>query len=130
MCGGWQQSSVVARLKFWDMPKNCWKIICVWLCLYAVCFDLSANTNTHFSIANWTSGAGLPQNSVFSIIQTRDRYLWTGTLNGLARFDGVRFTTFDEDNTPGLDSARIVKLFEDRRGNLWIGTRTGSILFA
>src|SRR5438876_11233109 len=65
---------------------------------------------------------GLPQNSVIAITQTRDGYLWLGTLNGLARFDGIRFTVFDESNTPGLPSSQIVSLFEDSRTNLWIGT--------
>jgi len=59
--------------------------------------------------------------------QTRDGYLWVGTLGGLARFDGRRFTTFDSDNTPGLKGNRIVSLFEDSRGNLWIGTENEGI---
>src|SRR6185369_8443031 len=44
---------------------------------------------------------------------------------GLARFDGHAFTVFDPDNTPGLASARIVALHEDRNGVLWIGTEAG-----
>ena len=43
--------------------------------------------------------------------QTRDGYLWLGTINGLVRFDGVRCTVFNEDNTPGLGSSPIVSLF-------------------
>ncbi|HVU08907.1 MAG TPA: two-component regulator propeller domain-containing protein [Verrucomicrobiae bacterium] len=62
------------------------------------------------------------------MIQTRDGYLWLGTLNGLVRFDGTRFTVFDENNTPALDSDRIVFLFEDSRTNFWIGTDTGSLI--
>jgi signal transduction histidine kinase/ligand-binding sensor domain-containing protein len=46
----------------------------------------------------------------------------------LLRFDGVRFTTFNEGNTPGLSSGSVVKLFEDARANLWIGTDTGDVL--
>ena len=53
--------------------------------------------------------------------QTQDGDLWLGTLNGLVRFDGIRFTIFDESNTPGLSSSRIVHLFEDSQKNLWIG---------
>ena len=78
-----------------------------------------------FIIDVWETDDGLPQNSVISMIQTRDGYLWLGTLNGLVRFDGVRFTVFDESNTPGLTSSQIVSLFEDSRSNLWVGTESG-----
>ena len=43
----------------------------------------------------WQTKDGLPQNSVDSMVQTADGYLWLGTQEGLARFDGVRFTVFD-----------------------------------
>ena len=52
-----------------------------------------------------------------------------GTGRGLTRFDGIHFKTFDGSNTPGLDEeAKVVKLFEDSRHNLWIGTDTGAVL--
>ncbi|HEU5070986.1 MAG TPA: two-component regulator propeller domain-containing protein [Verrucomicrobiae bacterium] len=70
----------------------------------------------------------LPQSSVISIIQAHDGYLWLGTLNGLVRFDGNRFTPFDESNTPGLPNNAIVYLFEDSRGWLWVGTDSGGVV--
>jgi len=69
----------------------------------------------------------LPSDVVISVLQTRDGYLWLGTLNGLVRFDGDRFTVFDESNTPGLPNNTIVYLFEDSRGWLWVGTDGGGI---
>jgi ligand-binding sensor domain-containing protein/signal transduction histidine kinase len=69
----------------------------------------------------------LPQSSVVAITQTRDGYLWLGTLKGLVRFDGDRFTVYDENNTPGLPNSRIVHLFEDSRGWLWVGTEAGGV---
>lgn len=75
----------------------------------------------------WTSDNGLPDSSVTSIAQTPDGYLWVGTYNGLARFDGVRFETFDPINTPQLKNARITGLFVDARGTLWINTYDGSL---
>lgn len=81
-----------------------------------------------FTVETWTTDRGLPQNSVIAMTQTRDGFLWLGTLNGLARFDGMRFTVFDENNTPGLESSRIVSLFEDRARNLWIGTETAGVV--
>ena len=78
-----------------------------------------------FSIDTWVAGQGLlPDDSVLALAQTRDGYLWAGTLFGLARFDGVRFTVFDESNTPKLPSIKIVRLFEDSHSNLWLGTST------
>jgi ligand-binding sensor domain-containing protein len=64
---------------------------------------------------------------VTAIAQTPDGYLWAGTCNGVARFDGVRFVTFDPANTPALGHARVRKLFVDRRGTLWINTYDGSL---
>jgi ligand-binding sensor domain-containing protein len=76
----------------------------------------------------WEAEDGLPGSSVTAIVQTRDGYLWLGTLYGLVRFDGVRFTVFDKSNTPGLESNRILYLFEDSQGNLWVGTETAGVV--
>lgn len=75
----------------------------------------------------WQVEQGLPQNKVTAAVQTRDGYLWVGTYNGLARFDGVRFTVFDENNTPELRGRRITSLFEADDGTLWIGTESGDV---
>lgn len=75
----------------------------------------------------WTSENGLPDSSVTAVAQTPDGYLWVGTYNGLARFDGVRFVTFDPANTPALTHARVRKLYLDGRGTLWINTQDGSL---
>ncbi|MGI8494864.1 MAG: ligand-binding sensor domain-containing protein, partial [Pyrinomonadaceae bacterium] len=80
-----------------------------------------------FRIDRWTTAEGLPQNTVNSIVQTRDGYLWIGTFGGLARFDGVRFTVFNTVNAPALKSSRITALHEDRAGILWAATETGDI---
>jgi signal transduction histidine kinase/ligand-binding sensor domain-containing protein len=75
----------------------------------------------------WTSENGLPDSSVTAVAQTPDGYLWVGTYNGLARFDGVRFVTFDPANTPALTHARIRRLSVDGSGILWISTYDGSL---
>jgi ligand-binding sensor domain-containing protein/signal transduction histidine kinase len=95
-----------------------------WFLFFATCVGNAATNSTRFYVEVWGTKEGLPQNSVITMIQTRDGYLWFGTLNGIVRFDGNQFTVFDESNTPGLNSSRIVKLFEDSKKNLWIGTET------
>jgi len=75
----------------------------------------------------WTTENGLPQNSVTSILQTQDGYLWLGTLGGLARFDGINFTIFNTANTGELKSNRISALYQDGEGSLWIGSEHGGL---
>ena len=75
----------------------------------------------------WTADNGLPQNIVTGIAQTRDGYIWIATLDGLARFDGVRFTVFDKNNTPGINTHRFTSLFEDADGDLWVSTEGGEV---
>lgn len=76
----------------------------------------------------WQRAQGLPQNGVAAIAQTADGYLWVGTEEGLARFDGVTFTAFDRRNVPALASNNISTLLAARDGTLWIGTRGGGLL--
>jgi ligand-binding sensor domain-containing protein/signal transduction histidine kinase len=75
----------------------------------------------------WLTENGLPQNTVHAIAQTKDGYIWIGTEEGLARFDGIRFTVFDKQNTPELKSNYIRSLLADRQGSLWIGTAEGLV---
>ncbi len=90
--------------------------------------DPSRNLQQYI-LDSWQIREGLPQNTVQAIAQTRDGYLWIGTQEGLARFDGVQFTTFDRRNTPELKSHYILSLLADRVGRLWIGTNNGLVLY-
>lgn len=78
-----------------------------------------------YTSRTWQTEDGLPHNVVRAIAQTPDGYLWIGTQNGLARFDGVRFTVFDAQNTPSMASADVAALCVDHAGSLWIGTEAG-----
>jgi signal transduction histidine kinase/ligand-binding sensor domain-containing protein len=73
-----------------------------------------------FTFRLWQREQGLPQNSVRALAQTRDGYLWIGTDDGIARFDGVRFLSYG--SREGLRNGRVRVLFEDSGGTLWIGS--------
>jgi len=75
----------------------------------------------------WQMRDGLPQNSVEAIAQTLDGYLWFGTEEGLARFDGVRFTVFGREAASGLPQNSIKALLAARDGSLWVGTNGGGL---
>jgi ligand-binding sensor domain-containing protein/signal transduction histidine kinase len=80
-----------------------------------------------YSARVWQTDEGLPNNRVQAIAQTPDGYLWVGTSEGLARFDGVEFKTYNDPSTPQLKNASITALCPDAEGALWIGTEGGGV---
>src|SRR5215831_2552117 len=78
-------------------------------------------TLTQYSRTFWTQEHGLPQDTITAITQTTDGYLWLGTDEGVARFDGYDFTIFNKANG-ALPSNSITALAAAPDGSLWIGT--------
>ena len=80
-----------------------------------------------YLVDQWDTGNGLPGSGVLSIAQTLDGYLWFATLKGLARFDGLTFTTlqFLEDKGKTSNKTFPNVLYVDRKGTLWIGSAAG-----
>ena len=93
-------------------------------CVAAAC--LGAST-PNYTTRLWGTASGLPGSRVTDVIQSRDGYLWLGTRSGLARFDGVGFTVFDNSNTPEIRSPYVTCLFEDSEGTIWMGHDTGDL---
>ena len=81
-----------------------------------------------YLIEVWNTDRGLPENSVFSLTQTRDGYLWLASSQaGVVRFDGQRFTLFDPVNTPQLKQFEMNGLFQDPQGALWMSSFKGAL---
>ncbi|HVF42311.1 MAG TPA: two-component regulator propeller domain-containing protein [Pyrinomonadaceae bacterium] len=78
----------------------------------------------------WQTETGLPQNTVHSVAQTSDGYVWVGTEEGLARFDGAGFRVFDKQNTPELRSNDVRALLATRGGELWACTAASAARYA
>lgn len=83
---------------------------------------------SQYGLDVWQQEQGLPQNTVQAVLRGRDGYLWLGTQEGLVRFDGARFTTYDRRNTPELKHNSILALAQAPDGTLWAGTNGGGIL--
>lgn len=78
---------------------------------------------TQYLHRSWQSGDGLPQNAIRTLTQTTDGYIWVGTQEGLARFDGSRFETYAK-RVGAAPSDHLVarSVTPDENGGLWIGT--------
>lgn len=86
-----------------------------------------AKALTQYIHQSWQADNGLPQSSVLAIAQTPDGYIWLGTEEGLASFDGVHFNVYEKRNTPELPSNTVTALLADDRQNLWIGTQADGL---
>lgn len=76
----------------------------------------------------WQTQDGLPEDTIQAITETSNGYLWIGTREGLARFDGFRFVVFDRSNTPAFRDDSVLSLCAAANGALWIGTEGGGLL--
>lgn len=92
------------------------RLLFVWLIAWNTC-----NAQSYSFIA-FTNSQGLPQSQVQCITQDNEGYLWVGTLGGLARFNGKKFTNYSISE--GLFSNRITSL-SFISGKLWIGHEGG-----
>ncbi len=109
------------------MRLRCFVLSALSLWIGFLAATLPSVAATDFLIDVNDTGDGLPSSTVTSIAQTPDGYLWIGTYNGLARFDGERFVTYDSVETPELSHARIQGLYVDAGGTLWINTFRGGL---
>ena len=91
--------------------------------------DPSKTSITQYKVDGWQTEQGLPLNSAQTVYQSRAGYLWVGTAAGLARFDGLRFATFESSPVPELVSRPIFGFMEDVDGTLWIGHGRGATLY-
>jgi diguanylate cyclase (GGDEF)-like protein len=79
---------------------------------------------THYSVDN-----GLANSALTALAQDRDGFVWIGSQNGLMRFDGYRFRTYQHDpqDAGSIPSNFVQSLFADAAGNLWVGTANAGL---
>ena len=97
------------------------------LLLVLLCTATTFGQKTYM-VDSWTTDNGLPENVVNDICQTPDGYLWLATMDGLTRFDGVRFVTFNRSNSPGIEGNRFTHIQCTPRGDLWAATESTGLV--
>jgi signal transduction histidine kinase/DNA-binding response OmpR family regulator/ligand-binding sensor domain-containing protein len=90
----------------------------------AFCTGITAVAQKPTAYESISIAQGLSQGMVYDILQDKEGFIWTGTKDGLNRYDGYNFKVFTNDpsNTGSLSSNSINKLFEDSKGRIWVGT--------
>lgn len=80
-----------------------------------------------FYFTHYTAESGLISSENNSVLQDADGFIWTGTVDGLQRFDGTRFKTFRHQpgDSSTIPSNAILQLVMDHNKNLWVLTGEG-----
>ncbi len=76
---------------------------------------------------SWNSRDGLPHNTILGITQSREGYLWLATWEGLVRYNGNEFRTFDRSSQPALRDSAISAMHAGRDGGLWFADSRGNL---
>lgn len=96
--------------------------------LFIIVSGFCLGQNLYFQ--SYASAQGLSQNSIFSIAQTKDGFMWFGTQDGINRFDGKNFIALtpliengaSKQNVSVKFSKMITALYADKNDWLWFGT--------
>ncbi len=89
--------------------------------------NINAQSNQHLMITNFTSKNGLPQNSVNDMIFDSG-YLWICTEAGIARYDGIGFTTYNISNTPFILNDHFKFIIPTTKNEKIVFSSNGNIL--
>ncbi len=105
------------------------KIILKTLCISIICFLLSeAVKGQKFSFKNYGVEYGIPNSFIYSINQSDNGFLWVGTGNGLARFDGYQY--YPVAYPDSVESRNAAVSFRDKNGTLWFGCSDGTVFYS
>ncbi|MGN6180092.1 MAG: two-component regulator propeller domain-containing protein [Mucilaginibacter sp.] len=97
------------------------------LMLASACFGQSLS----YYFKNYQVFNGLSSNTITAILQDKKGFMWFGTRNGLNRFDGSIFKTFQNklSDSTSIGSNSIFSLYEDATEKIWVGTYKGIYIY-
>ncbi|NPA36756.1 MAG: SpoIIE family protein phosphatase [Chlorobi bacterium] len=104
--------------------KRLLPILILFLTLTFVPVRLAGQT---FEFKIYNTSSGLPDNFIYSLTQGANGFIWIGTSEGLARYDGHEFVTFTVADS--LAENFIQSLYVDSKGVLWIGHNEGHLSY-
>ena len=117
----WGSTQRRPHVLYFGIVSTCIVLVC-WNSAYALNPSLHVSQYSHTS---WKVRDGFARETIESIAQTPDGYLWLATSSGLLRFDGMRNVPWQPPSDQQLPSNTIMSLLAARDGSLWIGTSKG-----
>ncbi len=111
----------------------CYRLVSFLLLLSSLLYStlMSAVDPGRFKFERMSTENGLPSNTIMSIVQDREGFLWVGTYNGVCRFDGYRFKSVfpssAKNTTPR--SNQVSSMLADDSGRIWVGMIDGLYRF-
>jgi ligand-binding sensor domain-containing protein/signal transduction histidine kinase len=85
-----------------------------------------SQSQSEYTRSVWRVSDGLPEDTVQSIVESKEGVLWIGTTGGLTRFDGARMEV--PASVQPLLAKSIFTLSSSKDGSLWAGTEGGGLL--
>lgn len=81
----------------------------------------------YFQSTNYKEGTGLPSSEAYMVFQDSRGFVWIGTDNGVVKFDGHEFVTYN--STHGLTDNTVFGFYEDSKGRVWFRTYNGALSY-
>tara|TARA_R100001143_G_scaffold63570_1_gene72059 strand:+ start:12819 stop:16958 length:4140 start_codon:yes stop_codon:yes gene_type:complete len=98
--------------------------------IVAICLLTGGHLSAQeLSFRHLTIDDGLSQNAVYSILQDSRGFMWFGTKDGLNRYDGRNFVTYQHNpfDSTSISDAYVSRIYEDSRGRIWAGSLSGDV---
>lgn len=104
-----------------------WPKVCLYGIILLLFLALSPTKNYAQYFRNLDVAEGLPNSIAKCFAQDAQGFVWVGTFNGLARYDGFHFTTYrhveGDENT--MADSHVESLCYAGNNGLWVGTKKG-----
>lgn len=96
------------------------------LTLFLLSLQLSLSVKGQYTFTRYTPASGLLTYQTNTVVQDHEGFIWIGSTNGLQRFDGKEYKSFQMTNSQ-LPSNPVWQLVIDKRNNLWVLLASGKV---